>query len=34
MKNSDVSLRRDHTISRGVGMMTQVYAERASNAEI
>lgn len=34
MKNSDVSLRRDHAISRGVGMMTQVYVERASNAEI
>ncbi|MCW1951261.1 MAG: 4-aminobutyrate--2-oxoglutarate transaminase [Octadecabacter sp.] len=34
MKNAEVSVRRDTAISRGVGMMTQVYAERASNAEI
>jgi len=34
MKNIDVSKRRDDAISRGVGMMTQVYAEKASNAEI
>ncbi|MDB4073584.1 4-aminobutyrate--2-oxoglutarate transaminase [Ascidiaceihabitans sp.] len=34
MKNSEVSKRRDDAISRGVGMLTQVYAERASNAEI
>lgn len=34
MKNIDVSRRRDDAISRGVGMMTQVYAEKASNAEI
>lgn len=34
MKNAEVSLRRDEAIARGVGMMTQVYADRASNAEI
>ncbi len=34
MKNVDVSKRREQAISRGVGMMTQVYAERAENAEI
>jgi 4-aminobutyrate aminotransferase len=34
MKNAEVSKRRDHAISRGVGMMTQIYAERAKNAEI
>lgn len=34
MENSEVSKRRDDAISRGVGMMTQVYADHASNAEI
>ncbi len=34
MKNAEVSKRRDDAISRGVGMMTQVYAEKAKNAEI
>ena len=34
MKNADVSKRRDKAISRGVGMMTQIYAERAANSEI
>lgn len=34
MKNAEVSKRRDDAIARGVGMMTQVYAERAQNAEI
>ncbi|MCI2399378.1 4-aminobutyrate--2-oxoglutarate transaminase [Aliiroseovarius subalbicans] len=34
MKNAEVSKRREQAISRGVGMMTQVFAERAENAEI
>lgn len=34
MLNGEVSNRRDQAIARGVGMMTQVYAERAENAEI
>ncbi|MEV8468831.1 4-aminobutyrate--2-oxoglutarate transaminase [Fluviibacterium sp. DFM31] len=34
MKNAEVSQRRDQAIARGVGMMTQVYAEKAKNAEI
>lgn len=34
MKNAEVSKRRDKAISRGVGMLTQVYAERAKNAEV
>lgn len=34
MSNADSSNRRDTAIARGVGMMTQVYAERAQNAEI
>ncbi len=34
MKNADVSKRRDDAISRGVGMMTQIYAESAKNSEI
>ena len=34
MLNAEVAKRRDEAISRGVGMMTQIYAERALNAEI
>ena len=34
MNNADIAERRVHAISRGVGMTTQVYAERAENAEI
>ncbi|GAB5510808.1 MAG: 4-aminobutyrate--2-oxoglutarate transaminase [Hyphomicrobiales bacterium] len=34
MLNTEVSTRRDQAIARGVGMMTQVYADRAQNAEI
>lgn len=34
MKNADVAVRREKAIARGVGMITQVYADRAENAEI
>jgi 4-aminobutyrate aminotransferase len=34
MLNADVSRRRDEAISRGVGMMTQIYADRALNSEV
>ncbi len=34
MDNSGVSARKDRAISRGVGMMTQIYADHAENAEI
>jgi len=34
MKNAEISVRRDDAISRGVGMMTQIYVERAQNAEV
>ena len=34
MKNAEVAIRRDDAISRGVGMMTQIYADRALNAEV
>ena len=34
MKNAEIALRRDDAISRGVGMMTQIYADRALNAEV
>jgi len=34
MKNADVAKRRDEAISRGVGMQTQIYADRALNAEV
>ena len=34
MKNAEIAKRRDSAIARGVGMMTQVYAERARNAEV
>jgi len=32
--NADVQIRKNDNIARGVGMMTQVYAERAENSEI
>jgi 4-aminobutyrate aminotransferase len=34
MLNTDVQRRKEDAISRGVGMMTQIYADRALNAEI
>lgn len=34
MLNADVSARRQNAIARGVGTMTQVYADRAENSEI
>lgn len=34
MKNADVALRRDEAISRGVGMQTQIYVDRALNSEV
>ncbi|MES2667241.1 MAG: 4-aminobutyrate--2-oxoglutarate transaminase [Pseudomonadota bacterium] len=34
MLNADVAKRRDDAISRGVGMMTQIYADRALNSEV
>jgi len=34
MKNEEISRRRDTAISRGVGVQTKVYVERASNAEV
>ena len=34
MRNSDISKRRDAAISNGVGMMTQIYVDRAQNAEV
>jgi hypothetical protein len=34
MLNADVARRRDEAISRGVGMMTQIYADRALNSEV
>ncbi|MBL4750261.1 MAG: 4-aminobutyrate--2-oxoglutarate transaminase [Amylibacter sp.] len=34
MKNTDVSKRRDTAISRGVGMLTQIYVDRAKNSEV
>ena len=34
MKNADVAKRRDEAISRGVGMQTQIYADKALNAEV
>jgi 4-aminobutyrate aminotransferase len=34
MLNADVARRRDDAIARGVGMMTQIYADRAFNAEV
>ena len=34
LTNSEVQTRKDDAIARGVGMMTQIYAERAENSEI
>ncbi len=34
MKNAEISVRKVDAISRGVGVMTQIYADRAENAEI
>ncbi|MFC4624089.1 4-aminobutyrate--2-oxoglutarate transaminase [Daeguia caeni] len=34
MQNSELATRRTDAISRGVGVQTQVYAERAENAEV
>ena len=34
MLNADVARRRDDAISRGVGMMTQIYVDRALNSEV
>jgi 4-aminobutyrate aminotransferase len=34
MLNAEVAKRRDHAISRGVGMMTQIYVDRALNSEV
>jgi 4-aminobutyrate aminotransferase len=34
MKNSEISARRDSAISRGVGMQTQIYVERAAGSEV
>lgn len=34
MKNSEVQVRRTAAIARGVGMMTEIYADRAENSEI
>ena len=34
MKNAEISQRKMQTIARGVGMTTQVYADRAENSEI
>lgn len=34
MKNSAISERKNQSISRGVGMTTQIYADRAENSEI
>lgn len=34
MKNAEISERREASISKGVGMLTQVYAKHAENSEI
>ncbi|MDO6728266.1 4-aminobutyrate--2-oxoglutarate transaminase [Cognatishimia sp. 1_MG-2023] len=34
MLNSEIKTRRENAVPRGVGMQTQVYAERAKNAEV
>ncbi len=34
MQNSEISKRKSAAIARGVGMMTQVYVDRAKNAEV
>jgi 4-aminobutyrate aminotransferase len=34
MNNAALATRRTESISRGVGVTTQIYADRAENAEI
>jgi len=34
MKNAEISARKNEAISRGVGMTTQIYADKAENSEI
>ena len=34
MLNAEISTRKDSAISRGVGMQTQIYANRARNSEV
>ncbi|MCT4655139.1 MAG: 4-aminobutyrate--2-oxoglutarate transaminase [Cohaesibacter sp.] len=34
MLNSEIATRRNQAIAKGVGMMTQIYADRAKNAEV
>lgn len=34
MRNADISKRRDDAISNGVGMLTQIYVDRAENSEV
>ena len=34
MKNAEVAARRDANISRGIGVMTQIYVDRALNSEV
>ena len=34
MLNANITARKENAISRGVGMQTQIYAERAKNAEV
>lgn len=34
MKNAEIAERRKTSIARGVGMMTQIYVDRAENAEV
>ena len=34
MNNIEISERKNTSISRAVGMMTQIYADRAENSEI
>ena len=34
MKNAEVASRRDASISRGIGVMTQIYVDRALNSEV
>ncbi len=34
MLNAEVALRRDDAISRGIGVMTQIYVDRALNSEV
>ncbi len=34
LKNASINIRKNDAISRGVGVMTQIYADKAENAEI